>query len=111
MKNEFSFKSCALGIALATMTLSAFAQQTPSKPVQADPQPQQATGTSTAAQTFLGDINTTPNGFVLKDASGVSYQLDDQKTAKTFTGKSVKVTGTLDAATNTIKVASITSAL
>ena len=36
-----------------------------------------------------------------------TYKLDDQEKAKQYVGKNVKVTGTLDAATNTIHVAAI----
>jgi hypothetical protein len=39
-----------------------------------------------------------------------SYNLSDQKMPKAFAGKKVTVTGTLDAKTNTIAVASITAA-
>jgi len=35
----------------------------------------------------------------------MTYALDDQEKAKSFEGKDVKVTGTLDAQTNTIHVA------
>jgi len=38
---------------------------------------------------------------------GTDYQLDNQSTAKKFEGKDVKVTGQLDASSNTIKVQSI----
>jgi hypothetical protein len=40
----------------------------------------------------------------------VSYTLSDQKTPAAFAGKKVVVTGTLDARTKTIQVASITAA-
>lgn len=46
--------------------------------------------------------------FILADqANKVVYQLDDQKTAEPFAGQMVKVTGTLDKKTKTIKVKSI----
>ena len=38
------------------------------------------------------------------------YTLSDQKTASKFTGQKVKVTGTLDASNNTIRVQSIEAA-
>ena len=44
--------------------------------------------------------------YVLVDGRTV-YQLSDQDTPKRFAGKRVKVVGTLDAATNSITVASI----
>jgi len=40
-------------------------------------------------------------------ATKTAYQLDDQKKSATFAGAKVSVTGTLNAATKTIKVASI----
>jgi hypothetical protein len=46
--------------------------------------------------------------FVLKDtASKTTYQLDDQEKAKEYAGKSVKVSGTLDASTSMIRVSNI----
>jgi hypothetical protein len=46
--------------------------------------------------------------YVLYDGKNV-YELSDQKTPENFAGKKVKVTGTLDAKTKTIKVDSITA--
>jgi hypothetical protein len=46
--------------------------------------------------------------FILADQkNNVVYQLDDQKTPEKFAGQMVKVTGTLDEKTKTIKVKSI----
>ncbi|HTM31070.1 MAG TPA: DUF5818 domain-containing protein [Vicinamibacterales bacterium] len=47
--------------------------------------------------------------FVLVDEKAV-YKLSDQRAPKPFAGKKVKVVGTLDAATKTITVTSITGA-
>jgi len=47
--------------------------------------------------------------YVLYDGKDV-YALSDQKTPEPFAGKKVNVTGTLDAATKTIQVESITAA-
>jgi len=59
-------------------------------------------------QTFLGTITKAGNQFMLDDeVSKSSYQLDDQDTARKFSGKKVKVTGTLDATNNIIRVQSI----
>jgi hypothetical protein len=49
--------------------------------------------------------------YVLVDVTGAVYQLDDQTTAKKFVGKIVKVSGTVDEASNTIHVTDITPAL
>jgi Protein of unknown function (DUF5818) len=43
-------------------------------------------------------------------ATKTTYQLDDQKTPEQFAGEKVTVKGSLDAATNTIHVQSITAA-
>ena len=62
---------------------------------------------SQQAQTFMGKIDKSKGDLVLKDDAGTTYKLDNADQAKEFIGKKVKVTGTLDAATNTIHVASI----
>jgi hypothetical protein len=59
-------------------------------------------------QIFLGTISKTGNQFVFSDdINKSSYQLDDQETASRFDGKKVKVTGSLDATNNIIRVQSI----
>jgi hypothetical protein len=40
-------------------------------------------------------------------ATNTSYKLDDSSKAKSYDGKDVKVTGTLDSSSNTIHVQSI----
>lgn len=58
--------------------------------------------------TFAGKIMKSGDKLVLQDSIGEStYELDDQKNAKPFEGKNVKVTGTVDVVTNTIGVAEI----
>lgn len=112
-------RSCALAAAVAVVALPALGQQ--SKPMAPDPQTQQSqpqdqstTGTpvsnQSAVQTFQGMISQSQDGYVLKDAAGTSYQLDDQSKAKDFNGQNVKVTGKLDASTHTIRVSSIAPA-
>ena len=60
------------------------------------------------SQTFSGKIAKSGEKLVLKDSvSKSTYVLDDQDKAKQFEGQQVKVTGTLDAETNTIRIASI----
>jgi hypothetical protein len=56
---------------------------------------------------ITGTIAKVGNRFVLHVADETNYQLDDQKKAKPFEGKRVKVFGTLDRATNLIRVTSI----
>jgi len=63
------------------------------------------------AATFTGTIAKNGERFVLKDEAGKTwYDLDDQKSAGKFAGKRVRVTGTLDASNNTIRVQSIEEA-
>jgi hypothetical protein len=57
---------------------------------------------------FTGKITKANGKYVLQEATGgTSYQLDDQTNAKKYSGKSVLITGTLDASTNTIRVQKI----
>ena len=63
------------------------------------------------SQTFVGKITKSKGGVTLKDsATNSSYKLDNATQAKQYAGKTVKVTGTLDPATNTIHVANIEAA-
>jgi hypothetical protein len=58
--------------------------------------------------TFDGKIMKSGDKLVLQDAIGEStYELDDQTTLKTFEGKNVQVTGTVDSVNNTIRVVEI----
>jgi uncharacterized protein YdeI (BOF family) len=57
---------------------------------------------------FSGTIIKSGEGYVLSDAANkLSYALDDAEQASHYEGKKVKVTGTVDAASNTIHVATI----
>lgn len=59
-------------------------------------------------QTFAGKIVKSKGDWVLKDqATGTMYKLDNEDQAKQYAGKNVKVTGTVDTATNTIHIANI----
>jgi Protein of unknown function (DUF5818) len=59
-------------------------------------------------KTFSGTIVRSGDKLVLQDGIGESvYQLDDQQKVKTFEGKNVKVTGTIDTVTKTIQVARV----
>jgi Protein of unknown function (DUF5818) len=61
-----------------------------------------------AAETFAGTIEKRGENFVLSDlATKTSYALDNQKLASTFEGKRVRVTGTLEKASNLIHVQTI----
>jgi uncharacterized protein YdeI (BOF family) len=57
---------------------------------------------------FSGTIVKNGDNFVLSDAANkISYMLDNAEKASQFEGKKVKVTGTVDIASNTIHVETI----
>lgn len=59
-------------------------------------------------ETFMGTILKDGENYVLSDPATKSrYTLDDAKKARPYEGKSVKVTGTLDKASNVILVETI----
>ena len=63
---------------------------------------------ATSVKTFSGKIMKSGDKLVLMDtASKATYQLDDQQKAQDFLNKTVKVTGTLEASTGTIRVTAI----
>jgi hypothetical protein len=101
----------ALITALSFTSPQAFAQssndsmQNPTsqqQPMQPDDQ------NATSVKTFSGKIMKSGDKLVLMDtASKTTYQLDDQQKAQDFLNKTVKVTGTLEASTGTIRVTAI----
>ena len=59
-------------------------------------------------KTFTGTIVKKGDNFVLNDAANkAAYMLDDATKASQFEGKKVRVTGTVDVASNTIHVETI----
>lgn len=68
----------------------------------ADPQQQES-----PAQSFTGKILKDGSEYVLKSAGNTTYRLDEQQNAGQYENQSVKVTGTLDRATNSIHVVRI----
>jgi hypothetical protein len=66
-------------------------------------------GMGTNPQCTVACVNSHGAQYVLYDGKE-SYTLSDQKTPEKFAAQKVKVTGTLDAKTKTIKVQSITAA-
>jgi len=64
--------------------------------------------TEQKAKTFSGTVLKNGDKFILSDrASKIEYILDDAEKASQFEGKKVKVTGTVDVASNTIHVSQI----
>jgi flagellar basal body-associated protein FliL len=102
----------ALVVGLCLLQSSAKAQQDPdssnSAAQQQQPQQYDTMSQTSDAQAFTGKIAKSGGKLVLKNSVTKStYVLDDQDRAKQFEGKDVKVTGTLDEAANTIRVATI----
>jgi hypothetical protein len=64
-----------------------------------------STETSTSpAQTFTGTISKEADSFTLKVSDTTSYKLDNQQQVQQYVGQRVRVTGTLDGASNLIHV-------
>ncbi len=77
-------------------------QQTQPQPDQGQAQPDQA-----KAKTFTGTVLKSGSEYVLRDASGQTYKLDNPESAKPYEGKAVKVVGQLDEQAMMIHVESI----
>lgn len=111
MKVSQTITILALVAVLAAMTIPLPAQQRPSAPMPRDQQQQeqqeQPQTSDNPVQIFQGTIARSQGKYVLTTSSGSTYQLDDQKTAKAYDGKAVKVMGTLDSSGNVIQVSSI----
>lgn len=85
-------------------------QQTQPQPGQAQPdqaQPDQAQPQQSKSTTFTGTVIKRGSEFALRDSSGKIFKLDDTKSAKSYVGKAVKVTGQLDQEAMLIHVESI----
>jgi uncharacterized protein YdeI (BOF family) len=116
MKMLLGLSSCALLLA----SVQAWGATTPSSaspmPVIQEPQtppsqtpPDQAMPNqdSSKSATFTGTVVKDGEQYVLRDSSGSIYKLDDSSRAQAFEGKTVKVTGRLDANSKMIHVDSI----
>ena len=79
--------------------------QTP--PSQASPDKAMPNQDSSKSTTFTGTVVKDGEQYVLRDSSGSIYKLDDSSRAQAFEGKTVKVTGRLDANSKMIHVDSI----
>ncbi len=111
MRSPASLKrELLLGVALtAFVFVCAWAWGSPFVAVPANPAPVQAQSQAQAA-TFTGTIERNGEQFVLRETSGQIYRLDDPKDAQAFEGKSVTVTGRLDANARMIHVQRIAPA-
>jgi len=101
----------ASSVSAATHPRTPSQQTAPAVPHQPSNEPQMpASGEITVkdAKTFSGNIVKENGELVLKDpVTKVSYKLSDSGKAHRYKGKRVKVTGKLDANSNTIQVEKI----
>ena len=103
--------SSALPLAAAALAQDPGGPPYPNPPRQSQSQDRAPNKDQSDVKTFAGKITKSNGKYVLEDPSvNSSYYLDDVKTAKKFEGKSVVVTGTLDAANKMIHVQKIESA-
>ena len=82
-------------------------QEPQAPPSQARPDQSAPNPDSSRAATFTGTVLKNGEQYVLKDSSGSVYKLDDSSRAQSFEGKTVKVTGRLDANSKMIHVDTI----
>jgi hypothetical protein len=111
MKNSL-IRTSVLTLTLSVATMSSLfaqnAQPAPDSPQSAQSSQAQPAAQDQAAKEFTGTIVKHGSTLMLKDSSAnVSYKVDDDSKVKDYVGKQVKVTGTLDAASNVIHVDSI----
>jgi hypothetical protein len=111
MKKQSLILSLMITLVLSSVSYLAYAQERPSQQPQAQqPAQGQASPTSAQSQVFTGQIVKMSDKYVLQETStGATHQLDDQDKAKPFEGKTVKVSGSLDAS-NVIHVDAIEGA-
>ena len=74
---------------------------------QSQPSMSQESSQGQTSHIFVGKIAKSKGDLVFKDDAGTMYKLDNADQAKSFVGKNVKITGTLDESTKTIHVATI----
>lgn len=108
--------SCALMVATAQAQGFSMNFATPMPTVQEPQAPPAQTAPDQTTQpnqdqakttSFTGTIVKDGENYVLRDSSGGIYKLDDSSRAQAFEGKTVKVTGKLDADSKMIHVDSI----
>ena len=100
----------AVTLALASSVYAQAPQQTQQSPdtQQAGKPTSQPSSQAQSAKEYSGTIVDEGNSLRLKDnAKNANYKLDDEKMAKAYVGKEVRVMGMLDKSTNTIQVKSI----
>jgi uncharacterized protein YdeI (BOF family) len=116
MRMILGVSSCAVVLASvqaygATAPISAspmpVIQEPQTPPTQTSPDQAMPNQDSSKTATFTGTVVKDGEQYVLRDSSGGVYKLDDTSRAQAFEGKTVKVTGRLDANSKMIHVDSI----
>ena len=111
-----SLSACALTVAsvqaqgfsmLNSATPMPAVQEPQAPPAQTSPDQTTPNQDQSKVTTFTGTIVKDGEQYVLRDSSGGIYKLDDSSRAQAFEGKTVKVTGRLDADSKMIHVDSI----
>jgi hypothetical protein len=105
-RNLFYTAPLAIGLVAAALQLA------PNLQAQTQSQPS-AQKEEQKSHTFVGKVVKAKNGqfaLLMDEQSGKGVYLDDQEKVKAFEGKNVKVTGTLDMATNLVHVTDIQAA-
>jgi hypothetical protein len=106
------FRDLFLGIAASAFVfLCALAWGGPFLSTVSYGEPVQAQQSPAPRATFTGTVLRNGEQFVLRDAGGKIYRLDDPRQAQSFEGKTVKLIGTLDAQARLIRVDHIESAV
>ena len=103
---------CLVALATIASTSAIALQPKASTPVaisaqEPAPPPGQQQEEASKSVTLTGTIVKNDSGFVLRDATGTIYHLDAQDKAEPFEGKSVKVTGKLEASNKMLRVDAI----
>jgi uncharacterized protein DUF5818 len=96
---------------MATVVLAQLPRAEPGRPQTRQTQTPAQANSDEDLRFFTGKISNNNGKYVLEGESpGGPYLLDDQKTAKRYEGKHVRVIGALDQSTNTIHVQKIQEA-
>jgi len=117
LKLIFGVGACALTMATASAWGSGAGtnlaspmpaiQEPQAPPAQAQPDQAVPNQDSAKSTTFTGIVMKDGEEYVLRDSSGSVYKLDDSSRAQSFEGKTVKITGRLDASAKMIHVDTI----
>lgn len=105
MNKRMLMAGLVLGLGFSGTQLKAQQQAPPNQSGQQAPDSQaQAQPPQSEGQIYAGTIMKSGDKYVLKDASGTSYDIDRQDLAKKYEGQKVRIQGTLDPDGKTIHV-------